>query len=96
MSLTFSLVDPQSLVDATYNISDNLLFKDAVAFSHFVEVTANREDRTCTDIILEYCDVRDLEADDITKLISPSLKGKLENEMIEMGLISEGSRLAGM
>jgi hypothetical protein len=72
------------------------LFKDAVSFSHFIEVTAANTNQTCSDTIIEYCENRALEPDAIAKLITPALKGKLQVELIELGLLPEIGTLEGV
>lgn len=89
----FSVFDPEEYHQDLVSLSDNILFKTASEFSHFVEMAAMKEDKTCTAIILDYCDMKDIEPEDIAKLISPSLKGKLEQEMIDAGLLGEHSTL---
>jgi hypothetical protein len=77
----------------TRAITDNMLFATAVDFSHFIESHALETDKTCTDVILEYCDARDIDPEEISKLVNMSLKGKLMAEMIESGLLSESGTL---
>jgi hypothetical protein len=87
----FSLVLPGSI--PTLATSDNLLFTSASDFSHFIEQTAFNEGKTCTQAILDYCDNKDIEPSDVAKLIGPSLKGKIQMEMIEKGLLPEHNTL---
>ena len=65
------------------------MFKDAVGFSHFVETSALANNQTCSDAIIEYCENRALEPEAIAKLITRALKGKLQVELIELGLLPE-------
>lgn len=69
------------------------LFKSASEFSHYVEQRAVSEGLTCTELLIEYCDERCIDFEHITKLINPSLKGKLHREMINQGLLPEQSQL---
>jgi predicted class III extradiol MEMO1 family dioxygenase len=89
----FSIASQSDIAEQLHALNDNVLFNNSSDFSHFIESAAKREDRSCTDVILEYCDSRDIEPDDISRLISPSLKGKIEREMIESGLMSERNTL---
>lgn len=89
----FAIASQGDIAEQLHTLKDNVLFNNASDFSHFIESAAKREERTCTDVILEYCDSRDIEPDDISRLISPSLKGKIEQEMIESGLMAERNTL---
>lgn len=91
----FSVFTHADLEENGLKLKDNLLFNNASEFSYFVEVTASDSDRTCTEVILEYCDEKDMDPGDIAKLISPSLKGKLQQEMIDSGLMMEVPTLVG-
>jgi len=69
------------------------LFKSASEFSHYIEQRALLEGLTCTELLIEYCDERCIEFEHITKLINTSLKGKLQREMINQGLLPEQTQL---
>jgi len=73
--------------------SDQFLFKNASDFSYYIQTTAQREGMTCTQTILEYCDQRDLDPEDIAKLINRSLKEQITLEMQEEGMLPRGSEL---
>ena len=77
----------------SYSIEQTVLFKSPTEFSHFIEQKALDEKKTCTEVLLEYCDYRDIEPDEISKLVSPSLKGKLYMEMVEKGYLQEHNTL---
>ena len=69
--------------------SQSRMFKDAVSFSQFIEMTAKEHAQTYTETIIEYCDNRALEPDAVARLITPALKGKIQMELIELGLLPE-------
>ncbi len=71
----------------------NFLFSNPSDFSFHVESQAQREGRSCTSVILEYCELRDLDPEDIAKLISRSLKEKLMVEMQIEGLMPRTATL---
>lgn len=75
------------------SLDDNLIFRTPNEFSLYIEMTAVKQQRTCTDVIIEYCDIRDLDPDDISKLISVSLREKIKIEMQELGLMSKTSTI---
>jgi hypothetical protein len=79
--------------EPNFDASDNFIFRTASDFSQFVELTAIREDRTCISIILEYCEEKDLDPEDIAKLVSRPLKEKLAIEMQEEGMLPKGAQL---
>ena len=91
----FSVFTTADLEESGLKLKDNLLFNNASDFSYFVEVTASESNKTCTEVILEYCDEKDMDPGDIAKLISSSLKGKLQKEMIDSGLIMEQPSFEG-
>lgn len=69
------------------------LFKNPSDFSRYIEQRAMQEGLTCTELLIEYCDERCIEFETIAKLINPSLKGKLQQEMINQGLMAEQMQL---
>ena len=85
----FSVFSQADLEETGLKLKDNILFNNASDFSYFVEVTASETGNTCTNVILEYCDEKDMDPIDVAKLISPSLKGKIQQEMIDNGLMME-------
>jgi hypothetical protein len=91
----FITVDASMISDgfAALQASPNLLFKTATDFSHYIEMLAMTEERPVVEVILEYCDDHDIDPDAIAKLIGPSLKGKIEVEMIASGLLEERTTL---
>jgi hypothetical protein len=93
MTNFFSYVTQDELNSGELSLSANLLFTNASDFSQFIERTALADGRPCTAVILEYCDDKDIEPSDVAKLIGPSLKGKIEQEMIETGMLPDHTRL---
>lgn len=89
----FTIITSETLASSIIKMTDNVLFRSATDFSQFIETEAARQDRPCTEIILEYCDEKDIEPDAVGKLINESLKGKIENEMIESGLLEKRNTL---
>jgi len=89
----FSVATQDNIISSSYDMRDNLLFNDATSFSHFVEMHAIDEGKTCTQIIIEYCDLKDIDPEDISKLVSHSLRGKIQAEMIDAGLLPAHTQL---
>lgn len=88
MTANFSIFDVSKESE-----SENLIFKNASDFSYYIQTTAQREDQTCTQTILEYCEQRDLDPEDIAKLINRSLKEQITLEMQEDGLLPKNTTL---
>lgn len=80
-------------MDSLPPLEENLIFRNPTEFSLYIEMAAVKEERTCTDVILQYCDIRDLDPEDISKLISVSLREKIKIEMQELGLLRKTARL---
>ena len=72
---------------------ENVIFTDAKTFSQYIELIASQNETTCTQTILDYCDSKNIEAEDIARLVNVSLKGKLHQEMIAAGLLPEENTL---
>ncbi len=68
-------------------VLSNTIFKTAVDFSQFVETTAAKQGASLTQVILEYCENKDVDYLDVAKLLSPTLKEKIAFEMQEAGLL---------
>ena len=83
----FSIFDQEMLDSPSIDLSTNFLFRNSSEFSQFVELTSIRDKRTCTSIILEYCEEKDLEPEEIARMISKPLREKLMIEMQEDGLL---------
>ena len=88
MTANFSIFDTGQDSD-----SDNLIFRNASDFSYYIQTTAQKEGISCTQTILDYCEQRDLEPDDIAKLINRSLKEQITLEMQEEGLLPKNTEL---
>lgn len=80
-------------MDSLPAMTENLIFRTANEFSLYVEMSAVKTERTCTDVILSYCEIRDLDPNDISRLVSTSLREKIKIEMQEMGLMPRTSTL---
>lgn len=72
----------------------HLLFKTPSDFSKYIETVSAKEDQTLTQTIIEYCDLRDIDFEDVAPLISKSFKDKLIYEFSVAGLIPKHNELA--
>lgn len=70
-----------------------VIFTTAIEFSHYIEKIALAEKQSYTSTILQYCEERDIDPEDIAKYVSRSLKDKLEIELQEDGLLPKTAEL---
>lgn len=69
-------------------------FNTSIEFSQFIERKAYNSKNSYFDILLDYCLSNDIEMESISKLLSPSLKDKLEAEASDLNLLKEkGNKL---
>lgn len=68
---------------------DDCLFESPVAFSQFIERKSVYEGMLCKDLILDMCEKRGVDIEDISKLFTTPLKKKMKQEMIEAGLFKQ-------
>lgn len=71
----------------------NLLFNNAVEFSEFVETLARRDNTTITSVLVDYCEVYDLEYENLAKMLTQSIKDKVAAEMEDAGYLPKSNRL---
>jgi hypothetical protein len=62
-------------------------FNTPTEFSQHIERRAVHTKSTCMDILLEYCTSNDIEIESVNKLLSASLKDKLQAEAQELNLL---------
>jgi len=79
--------DPEEQIESPF------IFKNASDFSYYIQMTAVNSEKTCTQVVLEYCDQYDLDPSDIAKFINRSLKEQVALEMQEDGLMLKGKEL---
>lgn len=68
-----------------------ILFKSANEFSQYIQRIAYESGNTLTYTLLEYCEERDIDPEDIAKLVSKPLKELLAMELQESGLLKKTS-----
>lgn len=72
-------------------LSDRVLFRTASEFSMFITDAAKKNGYSLTQTILNYCEDRDLDPEEIVKLISKPLRELIAIEMQESGLLTKDS-----
>lgn len=83
MTITNIRVRPDNLY---FTDNANLIFEDANSFSQYIEMRAVREKKTCMELVLDFCEKRSIDVDEIAELISKPLKEKIRVEMIAAGI----------
>lgn len=71
----------------------NLIFNNAIEFSEFIETLANRDSTTLTSVLVDYCEVYDVEYEMLAKMMTASLKDKVAAEMRDAGYLPKLNRL---
>lgn len=84
----FFTLEPGDL-DASFE--DRILFRTASEFSIFITDAARKNEDTITQTILNYCEEKDVDPEDIAKLVSKPLKELIALEMQEAGLLPKTS-----
>jgi hypothetical protein len=74
-------------------MNNPLIFTTAVEFSQHIETIAVSEKQGYIATILQYCEERDLDPEDIAKYVSRSLRDKLSVELQEDGLLPKTAAL---
>lgn len=86
------IFDRANLVDLARN-PPSLIFNNAVEFSEFVETLAARDSTTLTSVLVDYCEVYDVEYETLAKMMTSSIKDKVAAEMRDAGYLPKVNRL---
>jgi hypothetical protein len=78
------MANPEKLTDV-YVITKK--FNTPTEFSQHIERRAVHTKSTCMDILLDYCVTNDIEIESVNKLLSTSLKDKLQAEAQDLNLL---------
>ena len=76
---------------ATAPVNQPILFKSANEFSQHIQRISYESGNTLIHTLTEYCEQRDIDPEDIAKLISKPLKEMLALEFQESGLLKKTS-----
>lgn len=68
-------------------------FNTAQEFSNWVQLQSKERRMTCMDVIIDYCNERDIDIEAITVLINKVLKEKIRIEAEEAHLMRKTARL---
>lgn len=75
-------------------LEDNFLTKSN--FSKLIENTVKETKLSYMDAIIEVCDDKDIDLEDVRKYISPVIKEKLEAEAMRLNFLPRQNTLPGM
>jgi len=78
------MANPEKLTDV-YVITKK--FNTPSEFSQHIERRAVHTKSTCMDILLDYCLTNDIEIESVNKLLSTSLKDKIQAEAQDLNLL---------
>mgnify|MGYP003647348509 FL=1 len=78
------MANPEKLTDV-FIITKK--FNTPSEFSQHIERRAVHTRSTCMDILIEYCVTNDIEIESVNKLLSTSLKDKLQAEAQDLNLL---------
>jgi len=78
------MANPEKLTDV-FIITKK--FNTAAEFSQHIERKAIHTKSSCIDVLIEYCTKNDVEIESANKLISTSLKEKIQAEAQELNLL---------
>jgi len=78
------MANPEKLTDV-FIITKK--FNTATEFSQHIERKAIHTKSSCIDVLIEYCTKNDVEIESANKLISTSLKEKIQAEAQELNLL---------
>jgi hypothetical protein len=78
------MANPEKLTDV-FIITKK--FNTPTEFSQHIERRAVHTKSTCMDILLDYCVTNDIEIESVNKLLSTSLKDKLQAEAQDLNLL---------
>ena len=84
------MIDENTLVsklNAHQADAKSAIFEDSTTFSQYIETRAIDEGATCMSLILDFCEKKSLDIEDITDLLSKPLKEKLKEEMYVSGMM---------
>lgn len=74
-------------------LQPTLLFSNPVEFSEYVEMIAAKQESTITTVLLNYYEMFDVEYEDLSKLLTASIKGKIMLELQDLGLMQKETQL---
>jgi hypothetical protein len=83
MSEEFKLIREDHSYEGDHS---KVIFEDATSFSQWIERRAIKERVPCMTLILDFCEKRSVDVEEVVDLISRPLKEKLRTEAIQAGL----------
>lgn len=83
----------ETLIENIKSTFGEHLLDDKILFSVYVQDVARVSDCTITEVLLEICETYDIEYETISNLLTDVVKGTLQREGIESGLLKKENTL---
>lgn len=81
-----------NLLDDT-TVVEQQIFQDPNEFSIYIESIANERHITCLEALVDFIESKDVDIEVIADIISPSLRDKLKENFIDIGLMKSQNTL---
>lgn len=74
-------------------INEQQIFSEPNEFSMYIETVASHNHQSCLEALVDYIDQRDIDIEKLADLINPSLKAKLFEDFVDLGMMKSQSTL---
>lgn len=75
-------------------VKEQQIFQEPNEFSMYIETIAAEKNQTCLEALVDYIEDRDIEdLESLSEIISPSLKDKLYQNFVDLGMIRSQNTL---
>lgn len=75
-------------------VKEQQIFQEPNEFSMYIETIAAEKKQTCLEALVDYIEDRDIEdLESLSEIISPSLKDKLYQNFVDLGMIRSQNTL---
>lgn len=75
-------------------VKEQQIFQEPNEFSMYIETIAAEKNQTCLEALVDYIEDRDIEdLESLGEIISPSLKDKLYQNFVDLGMIRSQNTL---
>ena len=78
---------PADLISVAFLVTRE--FYTAEKFSVYVEQEAERREMPCMDVLLEYCETKDIEPEAVAAFITDGLKNRIQDEANSLHLLKK-------
>ncbi len=84
------IVDSEQLVDFTPT-EQKFIFKSASEFSQYIITQATQDGMDCMNVLIAFCEERDIEIEDAMKYVDRALRDRIASELIAGGYAPRGT-----